>query len=129
MGAATGTPMEDHADEFATPFEDAGYALEEMFYCAESVLLPAYRSQGAGHAFFDHREAHARMLQRRWSCFCSVLRPHEMQPAGYRSHDVFWQKRGYATMPGVYAEFKWKDVGDATETKKSLPFWIRDLEQ
>jgi len=69
VGAATGTPMEDHAAEFAAPFEDAGYALGKMFYCAESVLLQPYRGQGAGHAFFDHREAHARALGRRWSCF------------------------------------------------------------
>jgi len=129
VGAATGTPMEDHAAEFAAPFEDAGYALGEMFYCAESVLLQPYRGQGAGHAFFDHREAHARTLGRRWSCFCSVVRPPELQPPGYRPHDVFWGKRGYAPMPGVYAEFKWKDVGDTTETKKSLQFWIKDLEQ
>jgi len=128
VGAATGTPMEDHADEFGAPFVAAGYDLADMFYCAESVLLPAYRGQGAGHAFFDLREAHARALGRRWSCFCSVQRGPERRPADYRPLDDFWRKRGYAPMPGVLARFKWKDVGDAAETEKSLQFWIRALD-
>jgi len=129
VGAATGTPMEDHAEEFAASFQEAGYDLADMFYCSESVLLPPLRGQGAGHAFFDHRDAHARALGRRWSCFCSVVGPPELQPPGYRPNDVFWCERGYAPMLGVYAEFNWKDVGDMTETKKSMQFWIRDLEQ
>lgn len=128
VGAATGTPMEDHAREFAEPFGDAGYDLREIFYCAESVLRVEHRGQGAGHAFFDQREGHARALGRRFSCFCAVIRPPEHAPTGYRPLDGFWQKRGYAPMQGVLAEFSWKDVGDATETKKSLQFWIKELD-
>jgi hypothetical protein len=43
IGAATGAPMEDHADDFGAAFAESGIALERIFYCAESVLLPAYR--------------------------------------------------------------------------------------
>ncbi len=78
VGDATGTPMEDHAEEFAAPFQDAGYDLADMFCCAKSVLLPPLRGQRAGHAFFEHREANARALGRRWSCFCSVVGPPEI---------------------------------------------------
>ena len=129
VGAATGTPMEDHAEDFARAFDGQGVALEDIFYCAESVLLPQYRGRGIGHAFFDAREAHARRLGRRYSAFCGVIRPddHPMKPADYRPLDGFWRKRGYETLPGVVAHFDWTDIGDADQTSKPLQFWMRAL--
>ena len=70
VGAATGTPMEDHADDFAAAFAGSGYELATIFYCAESVLLPDYRGRGVGHRFFDLREAHARAMGRALSAEC-----------------------------------------------------------
>jgi GNAT superfamily N-acetyltransferase len=129
VGAATGTPMEDHANEFAEPFRAVGLALDQIFYCAESVLLMEYRGQGIGHRFFDLREAHARDMGRSHVAFCSVIRPadHPMRPADYRTNDAFWQKRGYAQLPGIVAEFSWKDLGQTAETAKPLQFWMRAL--
>lgn len=129
VGAATGTPLEDHADAFGAPFDAAGIALETVFYCAESVLLPAYRGQGVGHAFFDHREAHARALGRRFAAFCGVVRAadHPARPKGHAPLDPFWRKRGYAPMPGAIAQFAWRDIADAEETEKPMQFWIRTL--
>lgn len=129
IGAATGTPMEDHADDFARAFDGQGIALEDIFYCAESVLLPDYRGQGIGHAFFDAREAHARALGRRYCAFCAVIRPddHPMRPAHYQPLDGFWRKRGYEKLPGVVAEFHWTDIGQAEQTPKPLQFWMRAL--
>jgi len=128
VGCATGTPMEAHAEEFQAPFAAHGFDLAEMFYCAESVLLPEYRGQGIGHRFFDLREEAARALGRRWSCFCAVVRPGPA-PADYRPLDAFWRKRGYAPAEGLVAHFKWKDVGDAAATEKPLQFWLKDLER
>ena len=129
VGAATGTPLEDHAEDFAAPFAATGLPLDSVFYCAESVLLPGYRGQGLGHAFFDLREAHARALGRRFSAFCAVIRPedHPLKPKTYRPLDAFWRKRGYAPMPGVIAHFRWTDVGQTGETEKPLQFWGRPL--
>ncbi len=129
VGAATGTPLEDHAEDFAAAFAPTGLPLETVFYCAESVLLPGYRGQGLGHAFFDAREAHARALGRRFSAFCAVIRPkdHPLKPETYRPLDGFWAKRGYAPLPGVIAHFRWTDVGAAGETEKPLQFWGRPL--
>lgn len=129
VGAATGTPMVDHADDFAAAFAETNIDIAEVFYCAESVLLPAYRGQGAGHGFFDAREAHARTLGFGKSAFCSVIRPadHPLRPADYAPLDPFWRKRGYAPLPGVMAQFSWKDVDQKDETAKSLQFWCRDL--
>ena len=127
VGAATGMPLADHND--ATQMQGDGLSVDETFYCAESVLLPEYRGQGIGHAFFDHREAHARALGFSQSAFCSVIRPadHPMCPADYRPHDVFWRKRGYAPLDGVVARFTWTDVGDAEQSTKKLQFWLRPL--
>lgn len=129
VGAATGAPMEDHAAEFGAPFAAAGYDLAEIFYCGESVLLPQYRGQGVGHAFFEHREAQGRALGRRLSCFCAVVRPddHPAKPADYSPLDAFWKKRGYAPIPGLIAHFGWKEMGQAEETQKAMQFWIRTL--
>ncbi|MBO6853694.1 MAG: GNAT family N-acetyltransferase [Marivivens sp.] len=129
VGVATGTPMEDHADDFARAFESTGYALGDIFYCAESVLLPEYRGKGIGHAFFDEREAHARRLGRRYAAFCAVVRPenHPLKPIGYRPLDLFWRKRGYEMLPGVFAEFQWTDINQKEQSKKKLQFWIREL--
>lgn len=129
VGAATGTGMEDHAADFAAPLSAAGYDLPEVFYCAESVLLPAYRGQGIGHRFFDAREAKARDIGRRYSAFCSVVRPmdHPKRPHDYRPLDEFWRKRDYDKISGVFAKFSWLDVGKVKETTKPLQVWIKDL--
>ncbi|MDR0810374.1 MAG: GNAT family N-acetyltransferase, partial [Gemmobacter sp.] len=129
VGASTGTPMEDHAEDFAAALEPCGVPLDRIFYCAESVLLPAWRGRGLGHAFFDAREAHARALGRTHCAFCSVKRPddHPMRPVTFRTNDAFWSKRGYAPLPGAMAEFSWRDLGDTEETRKPLQFWFRAL--
>lgn len=130
VGAATGTRLTDHADDFAAAFAGTGIDLETVFYCAESVLLPAWRGRGIGHRFFDLREAHARALGFRKSAFCAVIRPqdHPARPDDYRPLDAFWIARDYRPLEGVVAAFRWKDVGEAQETAKPLQFWIRDLD-
>ena len=129
VGAATGTPMTDHAEDFAKAFEGTGIALDDIFYCAESVLLPEYRGQGIGHRFFDLREAHGRNLGARVSAFCAVTRPadHPLRPAEYQPLDPFWRKRGYAPLHGAVARFSWKDVDQDVETAKPLQVWMRLL--
>ena len=129
VGVSTAAPMEDHAEELAAPLTALGLDLTQVYYCAESVLLPEYRGQGIGHAFFDAREAKARALGRRYMAFCSVKRPddHPMRPATFRTNDAFWRGRGYRPVEGVMAEFSWRDIGMAEETTKSLQVWMREL--
>ncbi|MFN4155361.1 MAG: GNAT family N-acetyltransferase [Paracoccaceae bacterium] len=129
IGASTSTPMEDHAAEFAAPLGALGLPLDAILYGAESVLLPEYRGLGLGHRFFDLREDHARALGRCHVAFCSVQRPndHPMRPETHRSNESFWLGRGYAPVPGVIAEFSWLDLGDTSESKKPLQFWMRTL--
>ena len=129
VGASTGAPLSDHADDFADAFRQTDMDISKIFYCAESVLLPSYRGRGVGKTFFDMREGHARDLGFEKICFCAVIRPetHPLHPQNYRPLDTFWEKRGYQPLPGVVARFSWKDVDQSGETQKPLQFWMRDL--
>ncbi len=128
VGAATGMALEDHVDDFTDALPDLDP--KEVFYCAESVLLPQYRGQGAGHRFFDAREEQARACGRRYAMFCGVLRPadHPARPADYVPLDGFWRRKGYAPVPGAQAAFAWRDVGASRETSKALQVWLKDLQ-
>ncbi|WP_147107443.1 GNAT family N-acetyltransferase [Tateyamaria sp. syn59] len=129
VGAATAAPLAEHADAFFDAFAGTDINIDTCFYCGESVLLPRFRGQGYGHAFFDAREEHAQALGYTQMCFAAVVRPpdHPLKPRAYRSLEPFWEGRGYVRMPGVIAHFPWKDVDQAVETEKPLQFWIKDL--
>jgi GNAT superfamily N-acetyltransferase len=130
VGCATAAPMPEVEAELAQPFLEHGMDIARIFYCGESVLLPAYRGRGLGHAFFDHREAQARRLGTfTHIAFCGVVRPesHPLRPEGYVPLDQFWSKRGYAKADGLVAQFTWKDIDEPDETAKPMQFWIRTL--
>jgi GNAT superfamily N-acetyltransferase len=129
VGCATGSALLGHHEEFAAPFAACNYAPAEVFYCGESVLLPAYRGRGLGHKFFDFRETHARECGYKYSAFCAVVRSadHPLRPAGYAPLDAFWEKRGYRKVPGMLANFHWKDVDQAAGTEHSMQFWLREI--
>jgi GNAT superfamily N-acetyltransferase len=130
VGAATASPMVGHADAFAEPFRARGYDIARIFYFGESVLLSAYRGRGIGHAFFNHREAHARAVGGfGHATFCGVVRPdtHPARPSGYVPLDAFWTKRGYARVEGLVGSFDWLDLGDTEKTAKPMQFWMKAL--
>jgi GNAT superfamily N-acetyltransferase len=129
VGAATGTPLADHHDEFAEAFSGSPIDISKTFYCAESVLLPQWRGRGIGHRFFDEREAFAMAQGFTHCCFCAVKRPdnHPAQPAGYSPLDAFWKNRGYEKADGITAMFSWRDIGEREESGKIMEFWIREL--
>lgn len=131
VGAATGIPMADETPEFKQPFVDQGYDPERIFYFGESVLLPEYRGQGIGVAFFREREEYARRLGGiTHCCFCAVERPddHPLRPRDYQPLDSFWHHRGYRRIPGLQTEYRWKDVDQDQETAKPMSFWMRQLD-
>jgi GNAT superfamily N-acetyltransferase len=129
VGAATGMPLAAEHDELLAAFRAADMPVERFYYCAESVLEPAYRGRGAGHAFFDHREAWGRTLGFSQSCFLAVDRPadHPRRPADYRPHDAFWQKRGYRPVTGFKAHFSWRDLDETGQSPKPMTLWRRTL--
>jgi GNAT superfamily N-acetyltransferase len=129
VGCATGSALAGHHGEFAAPFRDSGYDPAQLFYCGESVLLPAYRRRGLGHKFFDLREAHAIGRGYRYSAFCAAIRPenHVLRSPDYSPLDAFWEKRGYRKAHGIVAMFRWKEIGQALESEHSMQFWMREL--
>lgn len=128
IGAATASSMAAQKCEFRAPFTARGLDVARLFYFGESVLLPEYRGQGLGHAFFDHREARARECGAHAACFAAVIRPsnHPARPAGYQPLDPFWRKRGYALVPGFVTELAWKEHGEIGESLKGMQYWLRE---
>ncbi|MGI9411034.1 MAG: GNAT family N-acetyltransferase [Hyphomicrobiaceae bacterium] len=134
VGAATAAPLMEHTEEFAPMFAARGYDPQTIFYCGESVLLPAYRSRGIGHAFFDCREDHAACLNAAGhiftlSSFCGVIRDASdpRSPPGYRPLDDFWERRGYRKVDGLIGHYDWRETGEVEETRKDMQFWMRAL--
>lgn len=60
VGLATASPLAAQEEALRMPVERAGHDVSQLFYFGESVLLPQWRGQGIGHAFFDYRETQAR---------------------------------------------------------------------
>jgi GNAT superfamily N-acetyltransferase len=134
VGVATGAPLVSHTEEFIPLFEARGFDPRRVFYFAESVLLPAYRGRGIGHAFFEQREAVARQAigpagAFTHAAFCGVVRPDDdpRRPAGYRPLDEFWSKRGYRRVDGLVGRYSWREIGQTEETAKPMQFWMRAL--
>ncbi|WP_240782370.1 GNAT family N-acetyltransferase [Roseococcus sp. SYP-B2431] len=129
VGAATAQPMAATHGPVRMAFEASGRNPADYCYFGESVLLRAYRGQGAGVAFFAAREAHARSLDLPFATFCAVVRNinDPRRPADHTPLDGFWGKRGYTHHPELSCVFNWRELGDERETPHSLSFWIKAL--
>lgn len=129
VGAATGAPLADQAEEITLPFRRRGLDLSRYFYFGESVLKRGYRGKGIGVRFFELREAQARAVGASIAIFCSVIRAddHPKRPKDYTPLNAFWNHRGYAPVPGLTCAISWKELGEAEETPKPMQFWQRTL--
>ena len=130
VGAATALPMRGEPAYVTAPLVAAGHAVETLFYFGESVLEPAWRGQGIGVRFMAEREAWARALGGySHAVFCAVIRPddHPRRPPGYVPLDAFWQRRGFARIPGLTCRFTWQDLDEASASDKPMAYWIKTL--
>ena len=129
VGAATASPMASQKGEFREAAQNYGLDVDCLFYFGESVLLPKFRGQGVGHAFFDAREAAARAAGATAAVFCAVIRPedHPLKPGLARDLAPFWRSRGYAPVEGLTCHFDWKDLDEPAETQHLMQYWMREL--
>ena len=130
VGATTGVPLADETEEFQRPFRAAGYALERVFYCGESVLEARYRGRGVYRHLFAAREAHARALGGfAWCTFCAVQRAadHPLRPATYQPLNAVWEHFGYREQPALETTFTWTDVDQTAASAKPMRFWLKPL--
>ncbi len=127
VGASTAVPLADEVAAFQQPFVERGIALGRVFYFGESVLLPAWRGRGLGHAFFDAREARARELGFDTTAFCAVERDpgDSRRPVGHRDNDAFWRQRGYARQDDMFCTLEWQEIGSPGPLAHALRFWLR----
>ena len=112
---------------FRAALAGTGPALTEIFYCAESVLLPEYRGRGLGHRFFDLREAHARALGRSHCAFCSVVRPadHPVAAGGLRAARSRSGESAATNRCLALSRISLEGYRPGRETQKPLQFWMR----
>ncbi len=129
VGASTALPLSAAAADFQEPFAGSDFAVEDLFYLGESVLLPEYRGQGAGRRFFELREAAARDEGARHAVFCAIERAAGdlRRPDGYRELAGFWTKLGYIRQPALRAIFDWAEPGMTEAMPHPLTFWIKAL--
>jgi len=130
VGASTGLPLAAETPECQAPFIANGYAVAQVFYCGESILLPAFRGKGLYKTFFNGREQHARALGGfRYMALCGVVRPdnHPRRPAGYAPLDAVWQRFGYVCHPELTTTFEWQDLDEPHESPKRMQFWLKGL--
>ena len=106
--------LTDATANFQAPFRAHSWPVDRFFYLAELVLLPAYRDQGIGKAFFAMREAHIRAASTcDYACFCTVQRSdnHPLRPAAP------------APLPGFHSTMQWKELGKAETSNMTMQFW------
>lgn len=129
VGASTGAPLVAEPAETRVPFEAAGEALDDIFFCGESLVEPAYRGRGIYRRFLQGREAFARESGFTVCTFCAVDRPldHPARPYDYESLDAIWETFGYRKRPNLVARYAWKDCGDTHQSEKPMTFWTKTL--
>jgi GNAT superfamily N-acetyltransferase len=130
VGCSTCVRLAEEDDGLRAPFVARGIDPGRVFYFGESVLLPAYRGQGAGVAFFAAREAHARSVSDcDLAAFCAVERPasHPLRPADAVPLDAFWRRRGFTRIPNLACTMAWKQMDGPGEVTNRLVFWLKSL--
>lgn len=127
IGASTAIPLKDAAIEFQKPFLEKNIELHRVFYFGESVLKPAYRSQGIYKIFFKEREHAGRKGKYDIFAFCAVERPinHPLKPKSYKDLNLVWEHFGYKKHPEIVAYLPWKEINETEESNKPLIFWLK----
>jgi GNAT superfamily N-acetyltransferase len=129
VGMTTCIIASDEEESLQKIFPQFGMIPQQVLYLGESLLLPAYRGQGIGKKYFEVREQFGQQIGIKTFAFCSVIRPvdHLLRPSNYQDLAPFWRAQGYAPVPNMVAQYRWRDVGEEEESAKSMQYWIKKV--
>ncbi|HAB99118.1 MAG TPA: GNAT family N-acetyltransferase [Parachlamydiales bacterium] len=129
VGAVTGLPLTESMEEIKDLFLNKHIPSERIFYLGEIVLLQEYRKKNIGYLMYQQFEkAIKEMGLYEKIALCEVVRAKNdlRKPPNYQSLNRFWERQGDLKRPDLIANFSWKEIGAAKETKKPMVFWIKD---
>lgn len=127
IGACTGIPLQDEDTEFVRPFQTIN--LEEIFYIGEVMVRADSRGKGIGTRLLSKMLDLITGSRFKKACFYTVDRGinHPLRPNHYKSSERLWERFGFVKDPEKLVQFRWKDLGDSTETEKPMNVWIKKL--
>lgn len=125
QAACTGLPFSYEDGETQEPF--AGEDFSQIYYIGEVMVRPGLRGKGIGStllktvlALIDHDKYQTVCL---YTVDRGVDHPHRHE--GYRPPDSIWQRFGFAKDEKRKACYRWKDIGQQSETDKTMSVWAR----
>ncbi len=124
-GACTGIPLSFEDDEIKKPFD--GENIDEIFYIGELMVRTDARGKGYGAALLTANLQRIDAAGFGKVCLYTVDRgeTHPLRPQGYRPPDCLWQKLGFEKDKNRMAYFRWKDLGQESETEKPMNVWVK----
>jgi GNAT superfamily N-acetyltransferase len=127
IGACTGIPLQDEDAEFVKPFQEVD--IEEIFYVGEVMVRADSRGKGIGTKLLAKMLDLITRSRFKTACLCTVDRGpnHPLRPHNYESSERLWKRFGFVKDPEKLVHFRWKDLGNSTETDKPMNVWIKKL--
>lgn len=127
IGACTGIPLQDEDTEFVRPFQKID--IEEIFYIGEVMVRAGSRGKGLGTELLSKMLDLITRSRFKTVCFYTVDRRinHPLRPYNYKSSERLWKRFGFVMDPEKLVHFRWKDLGNSTETDKPMNVWIKRL--
>jgi GNAT superfamily N-acetyltransferase len=128
VGVCTGIPLKDESDEFTEPLQTINE--EEIFYIGEVMVRADFRGKGLGTKLLSKMLDLIDKSKFKTACFYTVVREmnHPLKPPGYKSLEPLWERFGFIKDPANLVRFRWKDIGDTTDTYKQMNVWFKKLE-
>jgi GNAT superfamily N-acetyltransferase len=103
--------------------------MNQIFYIGEVMVRADSRGKGSGTKLLSKMLDLINISEFKTVCFYTVIREenHPLKPSGYRSLEPLWKRYGFIKDPLNIAQFRWKDLGDTTETFKQMNVWFKKL--
>jgi len=127
VGICTGMPLSGEDPDFRNAF--VGESINEIYYIGEVMLRKDARGKKMGSKLFSTALSLIDSKKYKRVSLCTVDRGsnHPQCPESYCSPDYLWKKYGFEKSAHLVAFLSWKDIGQTTETKKTMNIWFKEL--